>query len=191
MKKNRIKPLPLPLSEDIQSSMNKIFPTNLPSPNLYRLVARNKALWMDLVDAKIIGRTGLFNKKRLPPELREKIILRTCVAAKNDYEYALHIETISLQMGLTKSQIADVRNVKLNPNYWSAADLVLFQLIDGLVHKIEVTQATFDQLKQHFSEENLLDITFIVGLYTGVAMTVALGQPAFDNYREFGNKPQR
>ncbi len=109
MTKNRIKPLPLPLSEEMQASMDKVFPTALPSPNLYRLVARNKALWKDLIESRIIGRTGLFDKNRIAPDLREKIILRTCVAAKNDYEYALHVETISEKMGLTKAQIEDIR----------------------------------------------------------------------------------
>lgn len=180
--KNRIKPLPIPLTSEIQESMDKVFPSALPSPNLYRLVARNEALWKDLVESRIIGRTGLFDKNRLSPDVREKIILRTCVAAKNDYEYALHVETISEKMGMTKAQIEDIRNPTLNSAYWQPADIALCALIDGLVHKIEVSQPTFDLITQYFSEEDLLEITFIVGLYTGVAMTVALGQPAFDNY---------
>lgn len=187
MKKSRIKPLALPLSEELQASMDKVFPSALPSPNLYRLVAKNKALWKDLIESRIIGRTGLFDKNRLAPKLRETIILRTCVVAKNDYEYALHIETISEKMGLSKEQIKDIRNPTLNPNYWEPSEIALCTLIDGLVNRIEVPQTTYDSIIKYFSEADLLEITFIVGLYTGVAMTVALGQPALDNYRKYTN----
>ena len=74
MEENRIAPLPIPLSKSQQEQMDKIFPPQLSSPNLYRMVARNEALWKDLIESRIIGRTGLFDKGRIAPDLREKII---------------------------------------------------------------------------------------------------------------------
>jgi hypothetical protein len=69
--KNRIKPLSLPLEKSTQQVMDKIFPSNLPSPNLYRIVAKHRDLFSKLVETNFIGPTGLFDQKRLHPSLRE------------------------------------------------------------------------------------------------------------------------
>ena len=65
--KNRITPLPLPLEKSTQTVMDKIFPNNLPSPNLYRIVAKNEKLFKELIQSKFIGMTGLFDRGRLAP----------------------------------------------------------------------------------------------------------------------------
>jgi 4-carboxymuconolactone decarboxylase len=185
MNNKRITPTPLPLSEGMQSTMNKIFPSHLPSPNLYRIVAKNEALFNDLVETRFIGPTGLFDKKRIAPLLREKIILRTCVAANNHYEFALHEETISLKMGLSLAQIQDIKNESLNPDFWESKDIVLFNLIDNLVKHIAVSDDVYKAVSDHFGESELIEIIHIIGFYTGVAMLVAVAQPQLDNYKQY------
>jgi len=187
MKNNRIQPLEIPLSDEMQSMMDKIFPPFLPSPNLYRIVAKNKELFKELVDTKTIGPTGLFDRKRLPPTLREKIILRTCVISNNQYEFSLHVETISMKMGFTSDQIQDIQNAQLNHKYWNPEDLALFELIDGLVKNIKVSEKTYSSVAKYFKEEELIEIVHLIGLYTGVSMMVALVQPKFDNYKNLQN----
>jgi alkylhydroperoxidase family enzyme len=117
--------------------------------------------------------------------LREKIILRTCVATNNEYEFALHEETISLKMGLNMSQISDIKNQELNAAYWEDKDIVLFKLIDNLVKHIAVSDADFETVSTHFEETELIDIIYIIGFYTGVAMLVAFAKPQFDNYKQY------
>jgi 4-carboxymuconolactone decarboxylase len=185
MNNKRITPLTLPLNEGMQSTMNKIFPSHLPSPNLYRIVAKNEALFTDLVETRFIGPTGLFDKKRLAPLLREKIILRTCVAANNHYEFALHEETISLKMGLSLAQINDIKNESLNPEFWEAKDIALCHLIDSLVKHIAVSDDVYKAVSDHFGESELIEIIHIIGFYTGVAMLVAVTQPQLDNYKQY------
>ena len=70
MQNNRIQPLSIPLNKDLQNSMDKIFPSNLPSPILYRIVAKNETLFKELVETRFIGPSGLFDKKRIAPLLR-------------------------------------------------------------------------------------------------------------------------
>ena len=185
MTKNRIKPLSHPLKEDLQNDMDKIFPLPIPSPNLFRILAKNEALFKELVETRFIGRSGLFDRKRLSPVIREKIILRVCVAAKNDYEFALHAETISEMMGLSPEQIQDIKNQKLSPELWKHADLALFDLIDTLINKKTVTDEIFDEVSTFFNEDELIDIVFLIGLYNGVAMIVALTKPEEDGYKKY------
>ena len=183
--KNRIKPLSLPLEKSTQQVMDKIFPSNLPSPNLYRIVAKHKDLFSKLVETNFIGPTGVFDQKRLHPSLREKIILKTCITAENSYEFALHVETISLKMGLTKEQIKDITQANCNPELWDAKDLVLFKIIDQLILTRKVEDQIAKEMLNHFSEQEAIEIIHIIGFYTGVAMLVAFTQPEFDNYKQY------
>ena len=184
MKNNKIVPLPIPLTEEIQNTMDKIFPSYLPSPNLYRIVAKNKVLFKELVESEFIGPTGIFDKKRLSPSLREKIILRTCIASNNQYEFSLHADTISQKMGITNTQIEDIKKITLNPEYWNNEDLVLFDLIDCLVKKISVTDSIFEAMTNYYEEAQIIEIIHIIGFYTGVAMLVAFCKPELDNYKK-------
>mgnify|MGYP001811801556 CR=1 FL=1 len=74
--KPRIKPVDVDLTEPLKSKMEKVFPAALRSPNLYRSVARNEALFIDMIDMNFIGPTGLLDRKMIPPRRRELLILR-------------------------------------------------------------------------------------------------------------------
>lgn len=179
----RIEPIRAELKEPLKSKMAKIFPAELPSPNLYRTVARNESLFIDMIDMRLIGPTGLLNRKTIPSKRRELLILRTCVIARNDYEFNLHVQTISEQMGLTKAQIEDLKKVQVSDELWSDQERALIHLVDGLVRRIEVEQPVFDEARRHFSEAELVELVLLIGLYTGVAMIVALAKPELDSYR--------
>ncbi len=179
----RIKPISAELQEPLKSKMAKIFPVELPAPALYRTVARNESLFIDMIDMRLIGPTGLLNRKTIPSRLRELLILRTCVIARNEYEFNLHVQTISEHMGLTRAQIEDLKEEQINGDLWSDREQALIHLIDGLVSRIEVTQPVFDEARRHFSEAELVELVLLVGLYTGVAMLVELARPELDSYR--------
>jgi hypothetical protein len=148
----RIEPISAELKEPLKSKMAKIFPADLPAPSLYRTVARNESLFIDMIDI-------------------------------NEYEFNLHVQTISESMGLTKAQIADLKEEEVSDELWSNQEQALIHLIDGLVNGIEVSQPVFDEARRHFSEAELVELALLVGLYTGVAMIVALAKPELDSYR--------
>ena len=178
----RIEPISPELQEPLKSQMAKIFPEGLPAPSLYRTMARNESLFTDMIERRIIGRTGLLDRKTFPTRLRELLILRTCVAARNEYEFNLHVRTISQVMGLTKPEIDDVKNPDVDQALWAPRELALLALIDGLVDNIEVKPAVFSNAREHFSDEELLELTLLVGLYTAISMVVALANPEKDPY---------
>lgn len=182
MSEPRIAPVSPDLGEPLKSAMAKVFPLPLPAPMLYRTVARNESLFIDLVERRLIGRTGLLDRKTFAPALRELLILRTCVAARNEYEFNLHVKTISEMMGLTKAQIEDVRSAQVSEELWSEKERALVALVDGLVDRLDVEQPVFDEARRHFTEEELVELTLLIGLYTSVSMVVALAKPEHDAY---------
>ena len=182
MSATRIAPLAEPLSEPLASQMRKLVPQGMPAPALFLSVARNAGLFAFMVESGLIGPTGLFDRRAIPKDLRETIILRTCVAARNDYEFNLHVQTISARMGLSEAQIADIRCSQADPALWRADQFAVMALVDALVQTLRVPDDLYAAIRQHFSEEALIEITHLTGLYTGVAMLVGLIRPRFDEY---------
>ncbi|MBI3523978.1 MAG: hypothetical protein HY066_05520 [Betaproteobacteria bacterium] len=180
----RIVPVAEPLVEPLASRMAKLIPKGTPAPQLFLSVARNESLFSFMVDSGLIGPTGLLDRRTLPKTIRETVILRTCVATRNDYEFNLHVQTISSRMGLTEAQIEDIKHDSMNPHLWSAHQMAVTLVVDALVRTLAVPDEVFTNAHQHFSEAELIDITQLVGLYTGVAMMVGLIRPRFDRYRD-------
>lgn len=179
----RIAPQPDSLPPDVAGALARLLPPGLPAPQLFLTVARNPGLFAWMVDSGLLGPTGLADRRTLPRPLRELLILRTCVAARNDYEYNLHVQTISARMGLSEAQIDDLRRTPPSAALWTEAERAAIALVDALVSRLAVDDATYDAARRHFDEPTLVEMTHLVGLYAGVAMLVALARPAFDRYR--------
>lgn len=179
----RISPQALPLPPDLAERMARLLPPGMPPPQIFLTVARHGELFKEMVDSGLLGPTGLADRGRLAPALREAIILRTCVAARCDYEFTLHEQTISRRMGLSSAQITDLREPSPQAALWTPGLLAVFRLIDNLVRRIAVDDGTWAAVREHFDEAALLEITQLVGHYTGVAMLAALARPALDRYR--------
>lgn len=184
MTEPRIAPLPEPLDEPLAGHMAKLVPKGMPAPQLFLSVARNADMFAYMVESGLIGPTGLFDRRTLARDLRETIILRTCVAARNDYEYNLHVQTISARMGLSPAQIEDIRNPTLSTSLWSPSQRAAADLVDALVATLSVPDVLVAQVRLQFSDEELIAITHLTGLYTGVAMLVGLIRPRFDRYQQ-------
>lgn len=179
----RIAPHPLPLPPDLAARMAKLLPASMPPPQIFLTVARHGELFKEMVDSGLLGPTGLADRRRLPAALREAVILRTCTAARCAYEFNLHEQTLSRRMGLSDAQIADLRQPTLNAALWSPDLLAALRLVDALVQRLDVDDATWAALRPHFDDAELLEMTQLVGHYTGVAMLAALARPALDRYR--------
>ena len=179
---NRIAPLEAPYPPALAERFGRLVGAELVPPTLFRAVARNAGLFEHLVDHHWIGPTGLLDRRVLARDLREALILRVCVASANDYEWRLHVGTISARMGLSAAQITDTRAVEPDARLWTDALRAAMALADALVRTCTVDDALFARLRAHFDDAQLIEMTQLIGLYAGVAMMVALVQPAPDAY---------
>ncbi|TFZ06672.1 carboxymuconolactone decarboxylase family protein [Ramlibacter henchirensis] len=179
----RIAPAAQPLSAELAAAMERLLPPGTTPPQLFLTVARNEGLFRFLVDSGLLGPAGLLDGRRLPRALREAVILRTCVATGNDYEFNLHVQTISERMGLNWVQIEDVRREQPEPALWSREQRAAMELVDALVPRLQVSDATFAACREHLDEVTMIEITQLAGMYVAVAMQVALARPALDHYR--------
>ena len=180
----RIAPLADPLPASVADRLARLLPPGTPAPQLFLTVARNEGMFVQMVDSGWLGPTGLWDRRVLPKTLREAVILRTCVACRNDYEFNLHVQTISARTGLTPAQIDDIRASEPAAALWDEAQRAVLQMVDALVARRGLDDAEYALVRQHHDEAALIEITQLVGLYVGVAMLVGLVRPAFDRYRD-------
>lgn len=183
MTEPRIAPLADPLPPAVASRLARLLPPGMAAPQLFLTVARNEGLFTQMVDSGWLGPTGLLDGRRLPRPLREAVILRTCVACRNDYEFNLHVQTISARMGLSEAQIDGVRDEVPDPALWDESTRAVLAMVDALVAHRAIDDAGYARVAAHHDAATLIEVTQLVGLYTGVAMLVGLIRPGLDRYR--------
>jgi alkylhydroperoxidase family enzyme len=158
----RIKPLTDAELTDDQKEVLKPFGNRI--LNIFRtLVHAPKALtrfneW---------GGYVLSRRNDLPPREREIVILRIGYLCKSGYEWTQHV-AIGKREGLTDDEIARIK--KGAGAGWAPKDAVLIKVADELHADQFVTDATWKDLRAHYTEKQCMDAVFTAGQYTQVSM---------------------
>lgn len=109
----------------------------------------------------------LSRRNDLPAREREIIILRVGYLCRSGYEFTQHTR-IGLQEGLTADEI---QRIKAGADAgWGPADAVLIRATDELHADQFITDATWAELRRHYSEKQCMDVVFTTGQYTQVSM---------------------
>ncbi len=109
----------------------------------------------------------LSRRNDLPPREREIVILRIGFLCKSGYEWTQHV-AIGKREGLTDDEISRIK--KGADVGWAAKDAVLIRCADELHHDQFITDATWKELRAHYSEKQAMDTVFTAGQYTQVSM---------------------
>ncbi len=103
---------------------------------------------------------------RLPPQEREKIILRTGWNCRSRYEWGQHVE-IALGVGVSDE---DIRRVAEGPAAWTVPRERALMLACDEVHRDKcIAEATWQLLAAHYSEKLLIEIVMLIGHYEMIA----------------------
>ncbi len=136
---------------------------------LYQVLLNSPALctgWEQML-------TAVRNRNSLPAALRELVILRVAVLNHAPYEFDAHVPHAQAA-GLSEAAIAAVRDGPLGSGFTPEQRLVL-AYTDAMTRDIEVPDPLFAQLRAHFDDQRLLDLTGTVAAYNMVSrLLVAL-----------------
>jgi alkylhydroperoxidase family enzyme len=135
-----------------------------PLLNIFRTLARAPKA---LARFNAWGGYVLSRRNDLPAREREIVILRIGYLCKSGYEWTQH-HRIGLREGLTADEIERIKQGA--DAGWSAADAVLIRAADELHADQFVTDATWAELRRHYSEKQCMDVVFTAGQYTQVSM---------------------
>jgi alkylhydroperoxidase family enzyme len=128
--------------------------------NIYRMLLNSPALaesWFNHSNA-VRWRTSLDGR------LREIIIIRMGHLAGSQYVLRQHVPALALADGLTLKEcdaLADWRNSA----FFSERERAALAYADTMTRDIKVPDAVFAEVKRHFDDRQIVELTVLIGTY--------------------------
>ena len=110
----------------------------------------------------------------------ELVILRIAIHMRSWYEWASHVDR-GVASGLS---IEEIERIVQGPGAaeWSFRDTLLLQSVDELIDKRAITAATREQMADHFSDKQLMDIIAIHGMYVTLGCMINTWEIPLDEH---------
>ncbi len=117
------------------------------------------------------------NRSSLPDALKELVILRVAVLNNAPFEFEAHAP-IALKAGVTQNAIDQLKAAPYDLNHqglqaqahcFSAEQLVALKLTDTMTKEITVPDALYAQVKQHFGDQQQVDLVATAAAYNMVS----------------------
>ena len=128
--------------------------------NLYRVLLNSPAIaagWLDF-NSTVRYQTAL------DAALREMIILRVSILNGAEYQARIHGASHALQAGLSTAQIAALADWQPSALFTPAQRAAL-AWTDAMTRDIEVPDALHAELRRHFDDRAVVEITVLAGAY--------------------------
>ena len=124
----------------------------------------------DLMRRWLVFANHILGKSTLAIRERELIILRIGFLCQSGYEWGQHV-VIARNAGMTDEEI---RSAKTGPDTagLSALDRLLLRATDELHADAHIADATWTELSEHLTTQQLMDVVFTVGQYNLVSMAL-------------------
>lgn len=131
-----------------------------PTYNLYRMLANGGSAVLGYLR---MGSQIRFNAV-LDPLVRELIILRTGSLCKAAYELDHH-EQIAVSLGMPEDKIRAAIDVGPGAEIFDAFEATLLRFTDEVVLDGKASEAAFAALAEHYSAEEMIETTLLIGFY--------------------------
>lgn len=133
--------------------------------NLHRALGHAPALLQAVSQLALALRGG----HGMARSLREFVILRIAQLSGSEYELAQHLP-MARASGITEAQLQTLAEWRCNPPPYGAAVGAALAYTQELFAS-QVSDATFDALRQHFDEAQVVELTLTASFYVMVALT--------------------
>jgi 4-carboxymuconolactone decarboxylase len=134
--------------------------------NINRLVAHAQTAYKPCMS---LG-ARLLTRAELPARLRELAILRIAHLRGARYEWNHHV-SIARNAGITDEEISGVREGTDAPSF-SDLDRDVLSFTDELVRHARASEATFEKLRAHLSDREMVELMISVGYWNMIAMLI-------------------
>jgi 4-carboxymuconolactone decarboxylase len=128
--------------------------------NIYRLMLHSPALanaWFDLNQAVRYG-------TEIDGQSRELAVIRVAILNDVPYVQRAHGPAYALKEALTPEQVAALRNWQPS-ELFSAQQRALLAYTDAMTCEIDVPNTVFADLRNHFTERQIVELTMLIGAY--------------------------
>ncbi|MDO8434084.1 MAG: carboxymuconolactone decarboxylase family protein [Candidatus Binatus sp.] len=117
--------------------------------------------------------------RKLDPVLRELAILRNAIVGDCKFEYSQH-HKVSRMIGMPEEKLAAIKNWTTSSAY-SPAERAVMAATDELIGRNLVEDATFAELKRHLSDEQIVELFYVITTYRMHGMMLRALHLEFDN----------
>ncbi|RYE56545.1 MAG: carboxymuconolactone decarboxylase family protein, partial [Rhizobiaceae bacterium] len=118
--------------------------------------------WPPIPDSPDCPRKLTFGS--LTGDLRENAVLRAGYIAGADYVTWQH-EVIARDVGLSAAQVEAVKAGGSQGHILSPVQQAVMDFVDDVIINVRASDATLAAVRQHLSDEQVIDLIFCTGLY--------------------------
>lgn len=156
---SRIAPAAPPYEPAIAEALQRIMPPGIEPLVLFRTMARSPRVFGKMFAG------GLLDKGPLDLRQREIVIDRTTARLGCEYEWGVHVALFAEKVGFGETEVAATVTGPPDAACWSASEQALLALVDDLVDRRSIEDATWTALTAHFDEAQILEAIALVGYY--------------------------
>lgn len=103
----------------------------------------------------------------LDPRVRELVVLRVARHTRSSYEWVQHAK-LSQRYGVSPAEVEAI--ARGEDSGWTPFEATVLEAVDQLLDDYHVTDDTWERLAAAMDERTLLELLFVVGTYTALAM---------------------
>jgi len=159
----RIAPAQPPYPPAIAEALARIMPAGLEPLVLFRTMAKSPRVFGKMFAG------GLLDKGPLSLRQREIVIDRTTARLGCEYEWGVHIALFAERVGFGQPEIAATIHEPAGAACWTVPEQALVALVDDLVDRRRLADATWKALAAHFDEAQILEAIALVGYYHAIS----------------------
>jgi len=158
----RIAPLEPPYDTVTQAAFDAITPPGQTPLALFRTIAVSSRIYERLRAG------GLLDRGALSLREREIVILRICGRNRCEYEWGVHVAVFGAKVKFTADQLAATVDGRVAD--WSQPESALLATCDSLDESTRMTDEVWSQLRDHFNEQQVLEIIALAGFYRTICL---------------------
>jgi 4-carboxymuconolactone decarboxylase len=128
--------------------------------NVYRLLLHSPAL----AESWFGHSNAVRWKTELEGRLRELVIVRIASLAGVDYIVNQHVPGLTTPEGITEEEVAELPHWRM-ATCFSDPERAALAYADTMTRDIEVPDAVFNELRYHFDERQIVELTVLIGSY--------------------------
>ncbi len=162
----RLEPLAPPYAPELAEELAAMMPPGLEPLRLFRTLAHNPRVLRKFRLGNLLDRGSLSRRER------EIVILRTCARCGAEYEWGVHATAFARRFGLCEEQLAASARGDATDPAWSPRDRLLVRLVDALHEQASIPGTLWNDLAEHWSPAQLVELLVLTGFYHTVSFVV-------------------
>jgi 4-carboxymuconolactone decarboxylase len=151
-------------SDEVANRFLSDGPDAMPMPNVLGTLMRHPAL----IGPFLTYNNALLKTPTLDGRLRELMVLRVAWRARSRYEWVQHVR-LAPRVAITSDEI-DALRADIDPAAWTSLEADALLATDQLIDRYRIDDETWQRLAGQLDERQLIELVFVVGTYTGLAM---------------------